>query len=741
METRKMERDKLLIIVLTVLFLLTACVIAYYAITVDDEIFEVTREKMEENSVSMGLEIEKSINESEEDLRLLAEYAMSADIDFDNAVEFLCSQSQVEEFEKLYYIDYNAQGISTDGDRYDFSDNRTFLDAMRNEFYIEAPHISQETGSIVFDIAVPVSKNGIITGALLSEIAINDLYEIMDDTVTGGWIFLVDYDLDIFFTSSLGHADFDSVPPSDIEALGVENVEKGVVEAENGNSGSFAYVANYGSGNTKKILSYAPIKNTDWVIVIAIEESAINIDLETAVNHITNICIVIWIIISIFVAHIWTYRHFSIRSIEKSKYYDKLTDLPNLAKVKKDMKDVLKKNKEEKYSVVKIDVENFKAINEMFGYEIGNQVLQAFKQIRETVHEPSLLIARIGVDEFLLFAGNGFLDNLEERTSIYESYYHKFIPKLANYEIRFKYGRYHIPIGNIDVDDIMNKVNLAHRIAKESKDLLIYDYDEIYSQKLLKEAEITSKMHDALRNHEFEVYLQPKFNLDEGLLIGAEALVRWREKNGNLVFPNEFIPLFERNGFIVELDRYVLKCVCSTIRKWFEEGRKPITISVNCSRCNLLHKNFVSEIGSIVDLYSVPHEYIEIELTETITIENKVIIADLFAELKDAGFKISIDDFGAGYSSLSLLKNLKADTLKMDRSFFNEKDEIVRAEYVVDGFVKLSHNLDMYVVAEGIETEEQIEALKKLSCDAVQGYYYSKPIPIFEFEEKYKEYM
>ncbi len=739
---KKIYFSKISIIIITIFFIVISGLISWYVATVDDEVLEVTRVNMENISVEMGLEIERSIEESEDDLSLLSEYAANADIHSDNAVDFLASQSQVEEFEFLYYIDQNGNGINLENKEFDFSQNKSFLQAMQNTFEISEPHYSTLTGELIFDVAVPIIQNDVVTGVLLSEVLVHDLYEIMDATAKSGWIFIVDYDLNILFTSSVGHVSLDSIPPNDIETLGIENVSKGVTEAKAGNYGSFTYSADYGSGNTQKILTYVPIGMTEWVLAVAIEENAINVNLASSVNQITTVSLLILIITMFFVVYIWAYRQFTVRSLERTAYYDKLTDLPNLTKLKKDMAEILTKNKDKSYSVVKIDIENFKAINEMFGFEIGNRVLQAFKPIRETVPETTLQIARTGIDEFTLFSGNGFLNDMENRTSVYESYYQKFIPELGNYNIQFKYGRYHIPIGYTDVDEIINRLNLAHRISKESKGLIIYDYDESYSKKLLKEAEIASKMHDALKNNEFEIYLQPKFRLIDNKLVGAEALVRWRESDGNMIFPSDFIPFFEKNGFIVELDKYVLNKACELIKKWIDENKKPIAVSVNCSRQNLNSPNLVEDIGKIADSINVPHELLEIELTESATIENPTLITQLFSDLRNSGFKISIDDFGAGYSSLGLLKDLKADSLKLDKSFFDEEEkEVVRAEYVVGSFIKLSHNLEMHVVAEGIEKEEQILQLKKLDCDAVQGYYYSKPIPIGEFEEKYKKFL
>ncbi len=736
---KKVDFNKFSIVFITVVFFAIASLIIGYVMTIDDQILEVAQNDMEKIGIEMGAEIASSIKKTEQALSQLAKYAANADVNYSNAVDFLKSQSQVEDFNNLYYVDINGNSISTEGAEFNFSEKESFVNALNNDFFVAKPYLSEKEDDLVFDIAVPVVKNNTVTGVLLSQVPVNDLYKLMDITAKGGWIFLLDYDLNILFTTSLGHTDDGFVPTNDLEMLGTENVENGMQAVENGNSGSFTYIANYDSGSTQKILVYSPIDMTDWILAITIEESAINIGLETVVMHVTNFSVVILVLITFFVVYIWVYRSVTVKSIEKTAYYDVLTSLPNLTKLKKDMQTTLVSNKNKQYSVIKIDIDNFKAINELFGFETGNKVLKAFKAIRDTVDEPSLKISRTGVDEFILFSGNGFLDDMEDRTELYESYYKKIIPELGNYKIDFNYGRYKISLGETNVDEIINKLNLAHRIAKDNKGMIIYDYDESYTQKLLADAELTSKMKDALANHEYEVYLQPKFSLKNDTLIGAEALVRWVEADGKMIYPNAFIPLFEKNGFVVELDKYVLEIVCIIIHKWILEKRNLISISVNCSRQNLNYPNFVKEILRIVDKHNVPHELIEIELTETTTIENEEKIDALFAELHSNGFKISIDDFGAGYSSLGMLKNLKVDTLKMDRSFFTGKKEAVRGEFVVDGFVKVAHNLDMYVVAEGIETAQQIATLKEISCDAVQGYYYARPMPIKEFEEKYKD--
>ncbi len=742
MRFKDINMSRISIIIVTLVCLAVTVLIGRYVMTVEKEILEVTCVKLKSLGVQVATEIERSIEESEDDLSLLAQYVGKADINLENAVDILQKQSQVEEFSCIYYVDLKGNGISTDGSKSNFAQNTTFLHSLDRDFVISMPHLSTKTDELIFDVAVPVLKNDVMTGVLLSEVPISDLHEIMDIKAKDGLIFIMDRKLNILFTLALGEHKANPIFADNVNTLlGKEDMHLMLQDALDGKRGVITYRANYDSKEVEKILTYEPMEGTDWVLVIAIEESSINIDLKSAMKQITNVSIVIFFIMIFFIVYIWIYRICSLRSLEKTAYYDPLTNLPNMTKLKKSMSEILKANKETKYTVIKIDVENFKAINEMFGFEVGNKVLKLFKTIRDSVDEPTLSIYRTGIDEFMLFSSNGFLDDMEERTGHYESFYKKYIPELGSYIISFKYGRYHIPLGDTNVDEIINKVNLAHRIAKEHKEIIIYDYNESYTKKILEEATLTSKMTNALHNQEFKVYFQPKFSLKNDSLVGVEALVRWQEADGTMIYPNAFIPLFEKNGFIVELDKYVLEQVCLTLRKWIDKKIRPIPVSVNCSRNDLRHTDIVETITRIVDKHNIPHEYIEIELTETATIENEEIIEKLFEDLRNHKFKISIDDFGAGYSSLGLLKNLKVDTLKMDRSFFTGESDSQRSEYVVDGFIKLAHNLGMYVVAEGIETESQLNTLKGINCDAVQGYVYAKPMPISEFEEKYKYQM
>lgn len=251
--------------------------------------------------------------------------------------------------------------------------------------------------------------------------------------------------------------------------------------------------------------------------------------------------------------------------------------------------------------------------------------------------------------------------------------------------------------------------------------------------KISKRKNIEDNMEHALENNEFIVYFQPKVELKTNKIAGAEALVRWQNSKKELIPPNEFIPIFEKNGFITKLDIYVFEEVCKTIRKWLNEGINPIPVSVNLSRMHLQNPNFLKKYKEIQEKYEVPADLLEIELTETLVFENFEQLKKVIDDIHQMGFSCSIDDFGSGYSSLNLLKEIPVDILKLDRIFFSKKND-KRGNSVIEFIISLAKKLNMTTISEGVETISQVEFLRKADCDLVQGYVYSKPLAKDDFE-------
>ncbi len=734
----KLSKTNSFILTIVIVFMITTALIVLFAVTADREVIKATQNAMDKVANNMELSIEHSIDDYYEDLTVISKFVSNTDINLDNAAHLLSSQSQWIKFNQLYYIDNQGNGISITNEQEDFSNEEGFILALKGENYIGNPSFHSDTGAMAFNLAVPVFSGNDITGVIYTQCLIDDFREIViEATQNTGWAFLIDNNLNILFSTSLGHDGLTTIPEDDLKVMGMENVLNAQMNILSGTNDSFIYSVDYGRGNVDKVMIYTPIAQTPWTLAVTVEVSVINSDLATAVENIKDITKAIFFVLILLIGYFVFYRSATLHSLEKTAYYDPLTTLPNTAKIKKDMQYILSQNKTTQYGIIKVDVENFKVINEMFGFDIGNEVLKAPKIVSTKANEPSLIVARVGVDENLIFASADFISQMHKDTSHYESFYKILIPELKDYNLKFKYGRYIIPLGSTDVDDIINKVTLAHYMAKTGKGLTIYDYDDEYKAKILKDAEIVNKMDAALENNHFKVYLQPKFSLSTNSLVGAEALVRWEEEDGNMIMPNSFIPLFEKNGSITKLDMYVLDMTCATIRRWIDDEIGHLIVSVNFSRLHLSNPNFVEDIAAVLDKYNLPHHYIEIEVTESITHDYENDISELFDKIHHYGFNISIDDFGSGYSSLGMLKNLKVDTLKLDKTFFDSSISTNRSNLVVEGMINLAHKLGMYVVAEGIETEIQLATLRDMGCDAVQGYYYSKPIPTEEFVDKY----
>ncbi len=718
--------------------LIIAILANWFQIAAERAVVDTTIREMSENGQQQKFTLEQVLKDTKKDLTTLANYIAQQNVKSENVVEFLQTQSQVNSFNNFYYIDIDGNGISPNDEKRDFSKNQSFLIALEDEYYISYPKILIENREAMLDIFVPVILDGAIAGVLYTELCISEFFQLSQSSISGqGDLFILDHELNFIFSTSDSHVGLQTIPTYDLEEMGFDNVAQAQADILAGNSGSF----DYDYGGNSKVITYFPIEMTEWVVALNVETNVINSDLATAVDQLKLICQMIYWFLILLIIYIWFSQTRSMKMLEKTAYYDSLTGLPNMEKFKKDMKDILEKNKNKSFSVLIFDIENFKVINELYGFEMGDRVLKNMKNFSNSLNEPTLIFARIGADKFAMFASKNYLEDVYSIVVNGKSFYDETIPELVNHDTGFKAGRYNIEKGETDVDDIINKVNLAHKTSKDIEGQMFCDYDDAFKTKILKEANITNRMRNALTGKEFKVYMQPKYSVVGDKLIGAEALVRWITADGKMVYPDEFIPLFERNGFIVELDEYVLENTCIALRDWNDKGFGYLPVSVNCSRLNINKPNFVDNIINIVDKYNIPHKYIEIEITESTTTENEEVLKDLFTNLREQGFKISIDDFGSGYSSLSMLKNLRVDILKMDRSFFIDGNEEGRSDLLIDGVVKLAHNLSMFVVAEGIETEKQIEMLKNMKCDAVQGYFYAKPMSISEFEEKYANCM
>lgn len=401
---------------------------------------------------------------------------------------------------------------------------------------------------------------------------------------------------------------------------------------------------------------------------------------------------------------------------------------------------VIGRAKPYEYAFVSLDVQKFKVINDLFGTEAGDMTLRHIYNVLSKNLEEAEFVTRVSADTFNLLLKQKEKVDTEERVC-------KLVEKIndfnANtefpYLLVFAAGIYPIDNPSLSITQIRDRANVARKQVKSVTGTQLcackyYNNDDRLT--LSREKEIENRMQDALKKGEFVVYLQPKQNLNNSEVAGAEALVRWKDPKRGLLPPADFIPLFEKNRFIIELDLYVFEQVCKKLRSWKDNGKRLVPISVNMSRAHLSDSNFLERYEKIRKHYDIPAQLLEIEVTETLIFENPELLATVIDDIKALGYRCSMDDFGSGYSSLNVLKNIRVDTLKLDRAFFSEK--LVngsRETDIISIVIEMARKLQMTTVAEGVETEAQAEFLKSVGCDILQGFLFSRPISMDQFEE------
>ncbi len=693
----------------------------------DRALNNVRENTVESISSELNLIIGNELNATETNLLSIAHGFTH--IDESDCSEYLYSQNEVFNFFSLHYISTSGNVITPGTKAFSFHDSIDHSNTLQNEVKYSNTYYDRVTGDILINMQTAVFKDGVVAGYVFAEYSLTPVLSYISKSVDDvGYAVLSDNNGNDFFST------YPAFTP--LHELGDELSESGYLlsDVQDDLTKKIPGTIHLTIDGINRIVTYSSVSFSDWSFALIMEKDKVEADLTMLVSILIAAVTILLLIALTSLLRSWQSK----KKVEHAAYYDELTGLPNIQYFKKHIEKVLKDNKDKDFVAVKFDVDDFKAINEMFGFEVGNKVLLAFQKTAQLTEEKTFFIARSGNDEFIMFSGNGLLEDLEKLTPFYEEYFKQIIPELHGYHLTFSYGRYFIDRGETDANEIVTKTSLAHSLAKTDKTKDIWDYDQNYKIQILRHAEISSKMEKALKNDEFAPFLQAKWSLKDDKLVGAEALVRWFESDGKMIFPDTFIPLFETNGFIIELDKYILKNVCKTIRGWLDKGIEAVPVSVNFSRAHFYKESFADGIKKIVDSYNVPHQLIEIELTETTILDNEEQFENVLATLSAENFKISIDDFGAGYSSLGMLKNLKVNTLKLDRSFLlNKEDDSSRGDKVIEGIVKLAHSIGMTIVAEGVEEKGQVEFLRNLGCESAQGYYYAKPISCNEFEEKF----
>lgn len=483
-------------------------------------------------------------------------------------------------------------------------------------------------------------------------------------------------------------------------------------------------------GKDTYFVHYENIGINDWYVVSIVPASAMADELNQFIIITLGVCVAVNCIIVAICVYIDISNQMKNRKLYKAAYVDPVTLLGNENYFRENSTIFLNSLKENKY-IMTLDINKFKAINNLYGYEFCNKLLNILGENLKKILPKKNIACRLYSDVFgiMLECDNNIEKVLEK------IYNNVSVIKVDNIKIHLNIsiGVYKIKKEDTDISKILDKTYIAREQIKGKYNNYYYMFDETLEKSAIAEEELENSMEEALKNKEFKIIYQPKFFTDSEKIAGAESLVRWYKKD-RIIMPNEFIPLFEKNNFILKLDLYIFEQVCKDLAYWKEEFDVDLRISVNVSKGHFTNENFIEEYIKIADKYNVNKNNIELEITESATIDKSIDVVKIVNEIKSYGFKISLDDFGTGYSSLAVLQELPIDVVKIDKIFV-DKANYNSNKNIINYMVLIAKMLEAEIVVEGVETKEQCEFIKNLKCDIIQGYYYSKPIEKKEMEK------
>lgn len=675
-----------------------------------------------------------------------------------------------KDFDTLHLFTSNLAGLSSDDPQaineqlrvFDVSDNATYvcIDMASGEAYanlaLPLPNVSAEQMAQQFDV---LAEQGIREPFLNSATGVRSMgvferFTFADGTSglaqkmrplqtvaerfslsfynNAGFSYVINTSGDVLLRTN--HPDsnrtfqnlFDIIDLEGNDAAVVKDFRTSLIEGQQG-------VALFQYSAVDYVFCYVPLSTADgWYVVSIVPNSVIMEQANSIIRSTLILCaLILLLLLLVGLAIQWqNARHR--QEIERLAYYDSLTGLFRYEKFQLDGDRLLARDKSA-WAVLYVDIIGFKLLNDLEGYPFGDQLLRELAAILRSTAQPEDLLCRISGDDFLLFTRYSSRQEVLTRCQA--------LLQLAQDQLS-QNRSIHVRIGvclSEDAPEVQNvsalvdRARIAQKNAAEEgwSDVLFYSQD--MRRTLLRDAEIEGCMHDALAEGEFVYYIQPKYAAKGSPILGGEALVRWQKPDGTMVSPAEFIPLFERNGFIRKLDEYVFTQVCADMHRRMEAGQALVPISVNVSRLHLYWPDFAQTYIAIKERFGIPDRLIELELTESTLLENTTAIFSTLEHLRQNGFLCSIDDFGSGYSSLNALKDLPADVLKLDRAFLSESAESAKSEIIIRGIIDMAKRLSLQIVAEGVETPAQLAFLQDTGCDMIQGFIFSRPLPPEEF--------
>lgn len=734
----KAKKSKLNVVWIVIIFIITLILSVFYISYIKDLVYKNVYSNISELSEQTATQLELAISEQKNFVDIMLDsinrgYFKTTDEIFDRFKEDLDNY----DFTRLVILDKNGNGKTSDG--YTVTNY-----ANIEEFFAqEEVYLSDNRPSTVSNYQVNIySKIFTFKGeekVLMATIRTEDYKGILLRRLFGkGGTYLVNNDGTVLIDS------FDNIKGNNLnfydyvkdnynltnkkELQKIDDMLKGIKEKK---IGTF----DIRIGNETYFIHYEKVGINDWYVITTASDSTIAKELIWLVIISLLLCLLINFIIICISIYINISNQKKNKKLYKVAYIDPITELGNETYFKENGANYLQNKSNKNKYIVSIDINKFKALNNIYGYEFCNNILKELgKKLEKTLPQDNIS-CRISNDIFAtLFSYqrniNDLLDKVFNNVSVLNV-------NGTNIHVNLAIGAYKIIDEDTDINKILDKAYMARAQIKGLYNNNYYIYDEKLENEMLKEQKIESCMEDALKNNEFEVVYQPKILVKNEKIVGAEALVRWK-KDGQTISPGDFIPLFEKNKFIIKLDLYVFEQACKDIASWNEKYDFVPTVSINVSKEHFNNEDFIKEYVKITDKYNIDRSKIDLEITESATVDQNIDILKVLNTIKENGFIISLDDFGTGYSSLSILQTMPIDIIKIDKVFIRQAD-YKSDKNIINYIMLIAEHLGAKTILEGVETKEQVEFTRKIGCDIIQGYYYSKPLSKNEYEDYFNK--
>lgn len=626
----------------------------------------------------------------------------------------------------MFITDVKGNAYFKNGESVNVAGRNYFKLAIDGKPNISDRLVSRYDGMEIFVISVPLVKNGEVIGSVQKFYTPQEMYNLCSLSLfsSKGYMYIINGEGYVLIDSQ--HSDVNQESNNFFRELYASGNKQQAEKIEDDIKNERAGFMETTIDGEKTFSAYTPINSIhEWYVITSVANDAVSPN----GTIIFKMFYVILFVVVIFLISIMLYLLYSRRKqqtrIENIAFIDPVTEGDSYSKFLLLAEEMLLAHPEKVFYLVSFDIDNFKYINKYYGYEFGDKILHNIYQSVHSMLHKYELIARVSSDHFVMLMddiADKRVDNMMDAMDYEEEL-----------TLSLSAGVYEIVDHHESIYMMVDKAGTAAQSMKGNIYNSVELFSEKYDQDMMKREQMKRNIQTALAVGEFIPYYQPKVDIHTNQIIGAEALARWITKEGNMIAPFEFIPICETTGLIIQLDLCIFEKVLAFIRQMLDEKKVCVPISVNLSRLHLLEKNTIKTVTELMKRYRIPPELVEIELTESAFFDNMEVIVDFIGQLHKLGFQVSMDDFGSGYSSLNMLKDVPIDVLKIDRGFIMDTSNIRKQQIIFTAIAQMSKHLNIDVIVEGVETKENIRMMETAGLQYAQGYLYSRPVDKMTF--------